>query len=234
MSSILKTTDWGRSTLLFLSQLKTFDSNQPAVIHMRHSMWPMNSEFPDLTEDGIEAAYEYGTLLPKNKNYRIFHTPRNRTEQTANQIVKGLALNGVKVESVKPINLSYSIDSTKGVLYHRRERDLIGIHQSFFYSWIGGRYPPHEILPLISFARNAASLTLKNLETAKPDTIDIYVSHEYWVAAFLYAWFGLEPINWVPFLDGFLFQSLDERMKVLYRGRSIELYYPYWWQPNHS
>jgi len=194
MSSILESTDWGRSTLLFLSQLRKFDSNQPAALHMRHSKWPMNSEFPDLTEEGIEAAYEYGTLLPLNKNYRIYHTPRNRTEQTAHQIMKGLTDNGVNVESVEPINLSYSIDTTKGILYHRREREITGTHQSFFYSWIGGR-------------------------------------HEYWVAAFLYAWFGLEPINWVPFLDGFLYQRLDDRMNVLYRDRSIEVHYPYWWQP---
>ena len=234
MSSTLESTDWGRSTLSFLSQLKKFDSKQPVALHMRHSKWPMNSEFPDLTEDGIEAAYEYGILLPLNKTYRIYHTPRNRTEQTANQIMKGLTVNGVNVESVKPINLSYSIDSTKGILYHRREREITGTHQSFFYSWIGGRFPPYEILPLINFARNAATLTMKNLETANPDTIDIYVSHEYWVAAFLYAWFGLEPINWVPFLDSFLFQCYEDRIKVLYRNKTQEVYYPYWWNPDHS
>ena len=45
--------------------------------------------------------------------------------------------------------------------------------------------------------------------------MDVYVSHDTWVAAFMFHWFGLpSPSDWVSFMDGFILHTYDDKMRV--------------------
>jgi hypothetical protein len=71
---------------------------------------------------------------------------------------------------------------------------------------------------------------MKNHYKLEPSGFDIYVSHDIWVAPFLFYWFGIMPsIEWIEYLDGFIMQLTDDRLKVYYKDEEKEAYYPYWW-----
>ena len=80
------------------------------------------------------------------------------------------------------------------------------------------------------FAVRGAKMTMKNLESTGASTLDVYISHDIWIAAFIFHWFGLSPPkNWIKFLDGFIVQFSEEKMNVCFRGEKINVNYPFWW-----
>ena len=100
----------------------------------------------------------------------------------------------------------------------------------FFLSHVSGHYPPWEIEPLVSFAQRAASWNVGNLEAAESNGVDIYVSHDLWVAAFLLYWCGIMPdLGWIEFLEGFIVQLGEKRLRVYTKDQKVDVYYPYWW-----
>jgi len=78
MSSILESVEWGKPALSLLSQSRELDPNLPAVMHIRHSERPeiasREERGANLTESGKKAAHEFGSLLPRNRSYRLYHS----------------------------------------------------------------------------------------------------------------------------------------------------------------
>ena len=70
---------------------------------------------------------------------------------------------------------------------------------------------------------------MKNFESAGSDTMDVYISHDGWVAAILLHWFGIIPLEWIRFLNGFLVQFHDDKTIVFYNDKRLEVSLPYWW-----
>jgi len=100
---------------------------------------------------------------------------------------------------------------------------------TFFASWVGGRYPPSEMEPSLQFAMRAAEATVGNLRTAEGG-IDIYVSHDVWVALLLFHWFGaMFPGNRAQYMEGFILQLTEEKMRFFTQDGMKEAYYPHWW-----
>ena len=102
MTSILESVEWSKPVLSLLSQCKELDPTRPATLHLRHT------ERPQATQEGLElamkaghslllssergkqAAYELGRQLPKDREYRIYHSVVKRTLETAENIHKGI------------------------------------------------------------------------------------------------------------------------------------------------
>jgi hypothetical protein len=102
MSSILESVDWGKPALSLLSQCNDLDPDLPAVMHLRHTERLLKElGTPDnftqvSTEQGKKAAYEFGTSLPNDRQYRFYHTYLERTKETAMEIKEGISFNNAR------------------------------------------------------------------------------------------------------------------------------------------
>ena len=235
MSSILETVEWGQSILNILSHTKKLDPNLPAIMHIRHTERPMNplgnpEGFTLLsTEQGKQGAYELGSRLPTNRKYRIYHTIIERTRETALEIQRGLASNNVKSEVIDSFPLSTVVTRAKFSEIAKRESAIgLGL-QEIGTRWLSNHYPPWARVPSLDFAQRGASFTIENLKSADNGSFDVYVSHDTFIAPFLFHWFGIYPVDWVKFLEGFILQLTEEKMIVITKDGKKELYYPYWW-----
>lgn len=239
MDQLLETVEWGEPALSLLSRCNDFVKNLPAVIHIRHSERPRITNIGDgpqalLTSTGKQAAYEYGLNLPSERCCRLFHTYYERTKDTAQQIHRGIVDNGGESKMMGALSLATILDHEKYSYYISRDTDGGDTDEtamSYFHNWVGGRYPPWVIYPCGQFTQRGAAIMMKNLKSADSTSLDIYVSHDTWIASFLYHWFGIPPpSNWIGFMDGFMLQLTDERMYVYFRGHMNKIHYPYWWK----
>jgi hypothetical protein len=235
MSSILESVEWGKPALSLLAQCNELNQDLPAVMHIRHSERPRITSREErgakLTESGRKAAYEFGTLLPTNRSYRLYHTVSDRVIETAESIHQGLLSIGTDAR-IEGVFLSDHHDHEKVWQYLARDfRSEKDASRTFFINWVSGHFPPWEIEPCRMFTQRAASVMMKNLDKLDSSGFDIYVSHDLWVVPCLFNWFGIMPsIEWIEYLDGFIMQLTDDRMKVYYKDGKKEAYYPYWWK----
>lgn len=65
-------------------------------------------QMAELTPLGKKAAYEFGLNLPKNRTYRIYHSPYLRNQQTAEKIHEGTKMLGTKTEFMGLENYIFS------------------------------------------------------------------------------------------------------------------------------
>ena len=91
-----------------------------------------------------------------------------RTEQTAHNIQYGLNSHTKNAKLIGLFNSPQGYIRENLLRYIARERELGNENpvRSFFNNWIGGRYPPDEIIPLIDFGIQIAEMCMKNLESA--------------------------------------------------------------------
>ena len=235
MSSILKSVEWGKPVLSLLSQCRELDPDLPAVMHIRHSERPpirsIEERVAKLTISGKKAAHEFGSVLPTNRSYRLYHTVSDRAIETAEAIHQGLL--SIDAETrIKGVFLNSHHDQEKFWHYLAKNKFISEkkAARSFFIKWVSGHFPPWEIEPCRMFAQRAASVMMKNLDKLDSTGFDIYVSHDLWVVPYLFNWFGIMPsIEWIEYLDGFIMQLTDDLMKVYFKDGKKEAYYPYWW-----
>ena len=239
--SILETLEWSGPALALLSHCAKLDPGRPAVLHIRHtertSLDLDGSSGDDMlsTQAGIAAAKEFGSRLPRDRIYRMFHTYVQRAKETADAIRDGINSLGGQVEAGEIVPFRYSIDRVAIQGYLKKVREMCGSEAQtsvrFTNDWLTGLVTPQDcILPSIVFAKNVSDYTLKKLESATPNTLDIYVSHDTYVGNIMFHWFGV-PVHQdgVCFMDGFLLQLYDDKMVVSYRDNGAVLDYPRWW-----
>ena len=229
MSSVLDQVDWGDPVLSLLQKTYTLDSEIPALIHIRHSERDLGKLHTDLTQTGLEASRQFGMHLPKDRTYRLYHTPSNRTLDTAKKIIEGIQENQGQATIKDTLELTTMRDEEKAVINLRKYWDEKTQIRSWFYKWAAGHYPPWEMSSTLDAAQHLAGIMRQNIDTASSDSIDIYVTHDTWVAVCIFHWFGLMIDRWVSFLDGYLVQFYPEFMKVFLSDSTQECEYPHWW-----
>ena len=120
---------------------------------------------------------------------------------------------------------------------HYFERDFRGgdtpeSATEYFFKWASIRYLPDEIIPTLKFARNCAEILKRDLGAAGPRSMEVYVSHDTWVMALMYHWFGMgPPPDWVRFMDGFVLQITGSKFNVYSRDSTTKTHRPHWWSP---
>ena len=236
MTDVLDEVGWGGPALSLASLSHELEPGLPAVMHVRHSERPEIRSSADrgvtLTERGKEAAHGFGARLTGDRVYRLYHSVSDRARETAEGIATGLGSLGVEARMVGAVPFWPNGDSEKFFEYIFRDGEAHGGHDGrpFFVSLVSCHYPPWEVEPWILFAQRAAACMVENLRAAEPNGLDIYVSHDMWVAAFLLYWCGIMPdTDWIEFLDGFIVQLGKERMHVHTKDRRLDVHYPYWW-----
>ncbi len=177
----------------------------------------------------MEAAHEFGARLPGDRSYRLYYSSSTRAIETAEHINRGLV--GKNTRSRLCGVMPFRPQNQQERFWDYVTRDWIegGGGLAFFVNWVGGRYPPSEMEPTLQFAMRAAAETVDNLKQADAG-MDIYVSHDMWVALMLFHWFGIMLLrDGVMFMDGFILQLAEERMHVYTKYGKKEAYYPHWW-----
>jgi len=238
MTGVLDTVEWGGPALKLLAHCRNLDPELPAAMHIRHSERPRihNSDdlYACLNETGKEAARDFGSRLPEGRLYRFHHSYFDRARETAEGILQGIEEAGGEAEMVGTVDLETILDLER--YNHYFERDLTGEVDTpesaadYFYKWSSNRYPPDEIVPTLEFAQRCADILKKDLGSQGPRSMEIYVSHDTWVMALMYHWFGLgPPRDWVRFMDGFVLQMAGSKVKAYTRDSAIDIHRPYWW-----
>ena len=230
----LKLVSWGKGANKLLNTIKNNHllENTPTIIMLRHS----EREEPEileeifkapLTERGRKTAFEFGMNLPKKFDYRFFHSPVKRCEHTALEIRKGIS---------SPENgNSYPIESLESLVkvncdYDKFKTYLKQTEMRFMDHWIGGFFNPDEIESPLDVARRIAKDIIRLLKTQQKNGIDVFVSHDFHVILSQFYFSGdLTTNEWIQYLDGFIIQFLDDKMKFYSKMGNIEVDYPYWW-----
>ena len=180
---------------------------------------------------GREAAAEFGASLPLNRRYRLFHTYLDRTRETAEEIQRGIVKGSGTAElcgEVRPLKTLDLEAFQRWIQSHGWFPENGGYHGTC--SWIAGLIPETIRSSSISFAWGMAEITMNNLLDAQSNAFHIYVSHDTWVQALIFHWFGVPPHpDGLRFLDGFLMQFIDGGIRAWFRGNFEVFGYPHWW-----
>jgi probable phosphoglycerate mutase len=151
------------------------------VILIRHGQSTFNalglyqgsSDAAVLTEKGVQTAYQTGKFLQQESIAAVYSSPLQRTQQTAQTVVKSLAsaLPILTHDQLREIDLP----NWQGLSYsHVREQDTIA-----YRCW---RDRPHEF-QIESAQETAAGNLLTKVETATYPVLDLYRrAQEFWQA----------------------------------------------------
>ncbi len=230
----LKSVSWGRNAIQLLYTLKNHEllEDAPTIIMLRHSEREEPEKLEEifeahLTERGRNAAFEFGMNLPKKFEYRFFHSPVERCKNTALEIRKGI--------SNSKQNNSFPIESLESLFmvncdFEKFKTYLKKTNRKFMDYWIGQFYSEDAIEPPLAVAKRMARDIKNIIKTQKKKAVDVFVTHDFQVIISQFYWSGdLTTNEWIQYLDGFILQFLDDKMKFYSKMGNIEVDYPYWW-----
>ena len=248
MGSVLESVDWGKPALQLLSQIQKVDISKPSVMLIRHSERPQGF-YATLTETGKQASYEFGNHLTQFKQVNLYHTYQQRTKETVHEIQKALTDNGITSKMVDQVNLRTVNDPNKtkenmikilasygiaGIPTPEQEKELLSRPDNppkrNFLKWVSGHYAPLYIRPSLDFVQQLTGILMLNLESSGQGELDLYVCHDTWIAALLLHWCGIVPMVWVNYLEGFVVQPMENKLRAILPSGSIDVNYPFWWR----
>jgi broad specificity phosphatase PhoE len=225
----LEEVEWGEPVLRLLDQSKNLNKKAPATLIIRHSERnkiekASEMELAGLTDRGRDAAYNFGQLLPRDWELRLFHSPVNRCRDTATKIHEGAVSAGLKSEVAGGLSILGGAKSDGEKWTQLILRDW---PQSYNH-WMSGRYPPSIVEPSIDYARRLAEEFDKN---SVLDRLTIYVAHDTQILTLLFHWFGVSPrMEYASFLNGFFVQRVDGRLVLLSGDSNSVCEEPHWWR----
>jgi broad specificity phosphatase PhoE len=245
MTKLLATLNWSGPTLNLLKHMKNLNPDKPAILHIRHTE-RINFTQEELhgtgdfsgynlfsTDVGKQAAYDFGTSLPTNREYTIFHTPIDRTLETAESICQGIkSMGGKAMIAGKMSDLPILDQKARGELSRRRvlRYGIDAFPDGGAINWICGFNPPNLLKSSLEFAQELARTNMNNLRNAPSNALHVYVSHDMWVLTLMFHWFAVLPHpDGLPFLDGFLMQMNTDELQAWFRDKNRLYECPYWW-----
>ena len=246
MTQFLKSLNWSGPCLSLLEHMKSLDPEKPAILHIRHTERTSFAQEelvrqPDLynpyalisTDTGKHAAVDFGASLPTSRQHVLFHTPVDRTLETAESICQGIRNTGGKAVLAGKFADLPVLDQKARTELARRRVLRYGIDvfpDGGAILWICGHNPTSLQKPSLEFSQEIARTNMDNLRNAPSNALHTYVSHDSWILTLMFHWFALlpDPDN-VSFLGGFLMQLNTDGLQVWYRDKSRLYEYPYWW-----
>ena len=227
---VLESVDWGKPVLSLLSRFDEVEKGKPAVLIIRHSevnYRTVEDLIPArLTEQGEKAVHEFGSRLPRDRSYRMYHTCFPRTKQTAEGIAGGLKSVGAKVSfggELPDMNLSLDKKLVNAIWNHPEGSWVIS-------DWLSHRLPKPLFPDPLDLARRAAKEVILQLKDAKPGNVDIYASHGEMVALYKFYWLGIPPMRGkYGYLNGFILQLNDDTITAHTHEGTSQIPYPCWW-----
>lgn len=236
MPRVLTAVEWGQPALSLLRHTQSLNSLKPAVLHIRHTARTQATKGTDgrtlvSTPMGRQAAVEFGESLPKNRRYKLYHTYMDRARETAEEIHRGITESGGVSEIAGRIEFMIILDRRADMEWTQSQRYFPedgAYHKTC--QWLAGLIPEENLKPSMELAHEISKITTANLVGAPSDAFHIYISHDIWILALMFHWFGVPPHpGGLRFLDGFLMQLDENQMNVWFRDVSESHEYPHWW-----
>ena len=167
--------------------------------------------------------------LPKKYEYRFFHSSVERCKDSAIEIRNGISNskqnNSIPIESLESL-IKINCDFERFKTYLKETKS----DSKFLHNWIRQFYNPLEIEPPLAVAKRMAQDIKKIIKTQHKNGIDVFVSHDYHVILSQFYWSGnLVTNEWIQYLDGYILQFFDKKMKFYSQMGIVEVNYPYWW-----
>lgn len=224
---------WTLRAREILNSIEKFPVNSKIILILRHSHRnePKVDEVMSklrLTEIGHAVAKRFGEALPINRSVRLFHSVVWRCQETAEDILEGFRKKSGKGEIngiLKPLFFA----GTPPNFFVNTLKEITPI--AFIYHWAAGHFAPERIMPFTQYCKTAAKIIWNELNSAPEKSIDIHITHDIFLTALRFGWFGLPPKKeWVPFLGGFAFNIHDNKITLFDNNQFIEKYIPYWWK----
>ncbi len=233
INKIWKEADWTSEARQIIDGLKKFPDNSKILLILRHSQRDEPEELDAITKlrltpEGHMIAKKFGEELPRDRSIRLFHSVVWRCQETAEDILSGF----------KGIDGEGEISGSFGPLYNlETARDFfpnqMKTHSAkqFFFRWIAGLYLPNEITPLQEYCKKAAELFSKKFKESPDRNIDIHITHDFFLIALRFGWFGIPPCkNWVSYLGGFALSFNEDDILLFNNNKLKNVEIPYWWK----
>jgi len=235
--NIWENAEWTVQARNIIKALKEFPVNSKIILVLRHSHRNNPTEFEKmhelkLTPQGHQIANLFGQRLPPSRTIRLFHSVVERCQETAEDILTGFESVGGKGTLNGTLTpLFYTGTAPKFFLdVFKNESPL-----EFMYRWAVGFYSPDKITPFQSYCQNAANVIWKGINDAQKSGIDIHITHDIFLIALKYGWFGLPPDqDWVPFLGGVAFVLNENDINLFDKDRFLSIPNPHWWNGKNS
>lgn len=228
---------WTNQARNIINAIKKFPETSKIIILLRHSHRNNPNKFEKmhevkLTPQGHQIANIFGQKLPTSRPIRLYHSVVERCQETAEEIIKGF-------ESVG------GIGATKGILAPLFDTGtapgfFLNLFEKespfkFIHRWVVGFYSPDNIRPFQLYCQNAANVIWKKVKDAQESGIDIHITHDIFIVALRYGWFGLPPDkDWIPFLGGVAFVVKENEIELFDKDRFLSIPIPYWWKESKS
>jgi hypothetical protein len=232
MESVLRTQSWCRPAQRLLENTMKLSGTHPTIMHIRHTERERAAPGGDpmSTDEGLRAAYEFGANLPASRRYRLWHTYIERSRETCLAIKSGLESSQAELELAGTIPVNTILDPAgfhDAQPRHQVVEDTDESARTYLNHWLSGLYPPAMVRPSLEFAQMVARTMLEDIGG---DSFHVLVSHDTWVAALMFHWFGLPPPRgWVNFLDGFVLELSPTPTLITEEGAK-ETRLPDWWR----
>ena len=224
---------WTLQARDMLKSIEKFPENSKIILMLRHSHRNEPTAAEEmrklrLTDVGHKAATKFGETLPVNRSIRLYHSVVERCKETAEDILEGFRKKSGKGEIngiLKPLFFA----GTPPKFFSNTLKEIAPI--PFIYHWAAGHFSPERIMSFQQYCENAAKIIWNEINTAPENNIDIHVTHDIFLVALRFGWFGLPPKEeWVPFLGGFAFILHDNKIVLFDNNKFIEKDIPYWWK----
>lgn len=233
MESVLWTQSWCRPAQSILEHTLRLSGPHPAIMQIRHTERERSTPGGDplSTEQGLKAACEFGASLPTGRRYKLWHTDIERSRETCLAIKSGLMSSEAECTLAGTIPVDTILDPVSFQEEQPRHQVVEDTDESaltYLNHWLSGLYPPTMVRPSMEFAQMTAQIMLEDL---REDSFHLLVSHDTWVAALMFHWFGLPPpLGWVNFLDGFVIELSSSAPTLITKEGAMETKLPDWWR----
>lgn len=235
--NIWENAEWTVQARNITKALKEFPENSKIILVLRHSHRNNPTKFETihelrLTPQGHQIAKIFGQKIPTSRKIRLFHSVVDRCQETAEDILTGFeSVGGTGTLNGALTPLFHAGTAPKFFLnLFKNESPL-----EFMYRWAVGFYSPDKITPFQSYCQNAADVIWKGIDDAQERGIDIHITHDIFLIALRYGWFGLPPEQeWVPFLGGVAFVLSENEIKLFDKDRFRSIPNPHWWKSKIS
>ncbi len=224
--------EWASEARQLVEKLKNFPDSSKIIVILRHSLRNELTNAHEMVNLGItplgyEVAKIFGKNIAKQRPIRLFHSIVARCKETALAIKDGFESVSGKVEIKGILDPLFKIAKKSEVL----SNILFKLQpKAFIPRWVAGLYPSTLVTPFTDYCQDSARVIWTLLDKAKPCGIDIHVTHDLYLMALRWGWFGI-PLSdyWVPYLGGFAFSINQNDITLLSDGKMESFELPYWW-----
>lgn len=229
---IWENADWTVQARNIVNAVSKFPEGSKIILVLRHSHRnkPRENESIHelkLTPQGHQIAQIFGQGLPPSRSIRLFHSVVERCQETAEDILTGFESVGGKGTLKGALTPLFHAGTAPKFFLNLFK---YGSPLEFMYRWAVGFYSPEKITPFQTYCQKAADVIWSGIKNAQEGGIDIHITHDIFLIALRYGWFGLPPDQeWVPFLGGVAFVLNENEIELFDKDRFLSIPNPYWW-----